>query len=69
MFVQIGDQAFDPKGATVQFLFNGQGAKYVSLTSAGGAVLLFSDKDYDPFVDWWTNCANVSRFPRRQPVK
>ena len=63
MFVQIGNQAFDPNGATIEFSIGDQESRYVELTAANGVKLEFYGKSYDAFMDWWTRCANVSKFP------
>ncbi|MCP4539441.1 MAG: hypothetical protein GY832_20075 [Chloroflexi bacterium] len=63
MFVQIGDQAFDPKGATVRFVPDGEGGTFAVLSALSGAILPFCGEDYDAFMDWWERCAGVTKFP------
>jgi hypothetical protein len=63
MFVQIGNQAFDPQGATVRFWPSGEDEAFAVLIAANGEALTFGDEDYAAFMDWWTRCAGVARFP------
>ncbi|MCP4535986.1 MAG: hypothetical protein GY832_02470 [Chloroflexi bacterium] len=62
LFVEIGDRAFDPSGATIAFPFDGEGERYAELTASNGVVLDFHREDFDAFMDWYSRCANVSRF-------
>jgi hypothetical protein len=82
MFVQIGNQAFNPD---LVFRVDFRTHRYwhrphegdelieeleprATLYDVKGDWVEFSGEDYDAFMDWWTRCANVSRFPSRRSI-
>lgn len=62
MFVQIGENAaFQPD--TIWHVYFDENNRFVELYTSTGKVLTFYGEDRDAFLDWWTRCATVSRFP------
>ena len=75
MFVQIGDWGINPDHIAGVYFGTAGGYErpeepfaevYVTsdaLTSGREGIICFENEDYHAFMDWWTRCANVSKFP------
>jgi hypothetical protein len=77
MFVQIGYTAFNPEQIVHVDILDELGVVKITTTATrvfdddSGEVahqIRYTGDDYHAFMDWWTRCANVSKFPNGSSV-